>query len=262
MSRVYTTRTDGDDSYICYSKDGNYFEIPSVTDETEIQDKLNSTLLSSVISFYELQQCRDDVYVNQGIVRQDYTLETEAGALVLEELKREFPNYVNYDRSEYNFVGKYDGYREPYQNSSISFYDFGVSPSEALQLSFNTSYLLSNLKHWYGLKFDLVSREVLLKVVINEYDGDTPVLPKEDAVYKRFYALTHAQDGTVSDWVDAYVYSTPKRIRERCADNGLSYPLPPTTHTECDVVWCWGIVFNKETLEYGAVKAYARYNLT
>jgi len=262
MSRVYTTRTDGDDSYICYSKDGNYFEIPSVTDETEIQDKLNSTLLSSVISFYELQQCRDDVYVNQGIVRQDYTLETEAGALVLEELKREFPNYVNYDRSEYNFVGKYDGYREPYQNSSISFYDFGATPSEALQLSFNTSYLLSNLKHWYGLKFDLVSREVLLKVVINEYDGDTPVLPKEDAVYKRFYALTHAQDGTVSDWVDTYVYSTPKRIREFCADNGLSYPLPPTTHTECDVVWCWGIVFNKETLEYGAVKAYARYNLT
>ena len=260
MSRVYTTRTDGDDSYICYRKDNRYFEIPLVTDEEEIQDKLDSALVLSVLSNYKLQQCHDDVYVNQDVVRQDYTLETEEGALILEELKQEFPNYANYERSEYNVVGKYDGYREPYQNSSISFYDFGVLPSESLQLSFNTSYLASNLKHWYGLKFDLVSKEVLLKAVIIDYDGNKPALPKEDIRYKTFYAITHAQDGTVADWIDAYVFATPRRIKDFCAAQGLDYPLFGNTHTECDVVWCWGFVFHKDTLEYGAVKAYARYN--
>jgi len=183
MSRVYTTRTDGDDSYICYSKDNRYFEIPSVTDEGEVQDKLDSVLVSAVLSNYKLQQCHDDVYVNKDVVRQDYTLETEEGALILEELKQEFPSYVNYERSKFNFVGKYDGYREPYQNSSISFYDFGVFPSESLLLNFNTSYLASNLKHWYGLKFDLVSKEVLLKAVIIDYDGSKPALPKEDRAW-------------------------------------------------------------------------------
>ena len=73
---------------------------------------------------------------------------------------------------------------------------------------------------------------------------------------------SHNQDGTESEWVDFYAYATPKLIREFCAEKGLSYPLPPTTHTDCDVVWCWGFVFNKNTLEYGPVKAYARYNIT
>ena len=260
MSRVYTTRVGGDDSYICYSKNGKYFEIPLITDESEVQDKLDSALVSSMLTIYELRQCRDDVYVNQDIVRQDYTVQTEEGSLVLQELQEEFPNYVNYERSEFNFVGKYDGYREPYENSSISFYDFGVMPSEALQLAFNTSYLASNLKHWYGLKFDLVSKEVLLKAVIIDYDGIKPTLPKEDAAYRTFYALTHAQDGSVADWVDAYVFATPRRIKDFCAAQGLGYPLGENTHTDCDVVWIWGFVFNKDTLEYGPVKAYARYN--
>ena len=103
MSRVYTTRTDGDDGYICYLKDGRYFEIPAITDEDEIQDNLDSVLVSAVLSNYDLQQCHDDVYVNQDVVRQDYTLGTEEGALILEELKQEFPSYVNYERSEFNF---------------------------------------------------------------------------------------------------------------------------------------------------------------
>ena len=169
-----------------------------------------------------------------------------------------FPNYANFDRTNANLVGKYDGYREPYQNASISWYDVGLMPSEELQLSFNTNYLNSNMLSWYGLKFDLVTKNVFLKVVVKDYTGQKPDLPVGD----NFYAMTHSEDGTLSNLVDVYVYATPKRIREFCADKGLTYPLSENTHKECDVVWCWGFVFNKNTLEYGPVKAYARYNIT
>lgn len=259
MTRRYTKRSDGSDSYLCYLKNGTYIEIPDTADEADIQDRLDSVLVGATLNLDTVAACRDDVYVAQEVVRTDYTIGTPEGAKILKELREEFPDYANYDRIPHNFVGKYSGYREPYSNSSISWYDFGVKPSEALQLAFSASYLNSNLHHWYGLKFDLVTREVLFKAVVAEYIGSAPVLPKADPMYPTYYALTHAEDGTVSEWVDAYVYATPRRIKDFCAAHGLDYPLFETTHRECDLVWCWGFVFNKNTLDYGPVKAYARY---
>ena len=258
MIRSYEIRTDGSDNYATITRDGVYIEVPRNGDETIVQDKIDHAIMSAALQNFKESQVRDDVYVNGSIVRQDHSVGSAEGLKVLDELQAAFPDYRIFDRSQYNVIGKYDGYREPYANPSISWYDFGVRPSESLLLVFNTSYPISNLKDWYGLKFDLVTSEVLLKVVIKEYNEDHPPLPTGET----FYAVTHAQDGSSSDWIDAYVYATPKRIRGFCADKGLSYPLPPSTHTECDVVWCWGFVFNKQTMEYGAVKAYARYNLT
>lgn len=257
MIREYTLRTDDTVNWATITREGVYIEVPHGDDESIVQDKIDNALMSAALENVIESQVRDDVYVSGEIVRQDYSIGTAEGAAILGELQTEFPDYAVFDRNDLNIIGKYDGYREPYQNPSISWYDFDVRPSEALQLSFGTSYPQSNLKEWYGLKFDLTTREVLLKIVITDFEGDTPDLPTGDT----FYAVTHSQDGTSSEWVDAYVQATPKRIREFCTDNGLSYPLPPSTHTECDVVWCWGFVFNKQTMEYGAVKAYARYNV-
>ena len=257
MNREYTTRSDESGSYAVYSKNDTTIEIPIAVHGHRIQDELDNALMTLALREFKYSQVRDDVYVNKELVRQDHSLGTSEGAAILEELEEAFPNYVAFARSELNIVGKYEGYREPYQNTSISFYDFGNYPSEALQLRFNTSYLNNNLKQWYGLKFDLVTGKVMLKVVVDNYDEPKPPLP----VGEVFYAITHQQDGVSSEWIDAYVYATPRRIREFCESKGLAYPLPPTTHLECDVVWCWGFVFNKDTLEYGPVKAYARYNL-
>ena len=256
MSREYTVRTEGAHSWACYNKNDITIEIPMAVHGDNIQNHLDHTLMTEALKNFKESQVRDDVYVNTSIVRQDYSLGTPAGATILAELEAAFPDYADFSRSNLNIIGKYDGYREPYQNASISWYDFGNYPSEALQLHFSTSYLNSTLRHWYGLKFDLVTKEVMLKVVLSTYEDPKPSLPVGDT----FYAVTHSRDGTLNKWVDAYVFATPKRIREFCADNSLTYPLPPTTHTDCDVVWCWGFVFNKDTLAYGPVKAYARYN--
>lgn len=255
MIRDYELKTDGFER-ACLTRGEFTIEVPHSGNEAEVQNYLDRELTNIALNNFKRCQVRDDVYMNQTLVRQDYTLGTPEGAEILAELKEAFPNYANYERSNLNIVGKYDGYREPYQNPSISWYDFEKLPTESLQLAFSTSYATDNLKEWYGLKFDLVTKDVLLKVVVSEYEGDTPDLPFGES----FYAITHSQDGSSSEWIDAYVFATPRSIRHFCENKGLEYPLPPTTHTDCDVVWCWGFVFNKDTLEYGAVKGYARYN--
>lgn len=261
IHRPYTLKKDEDFPELnlaVLNKEGLYMEVPIKADESEeeLQEQIDMTILSVALeSFYE-SQIRDDMYCNTSIARQDYSLLTPEGQVILAELKKEFPDYDDYERSSFNIVGKYDGYREPYTNPSISFYNFDTMISEAMLLNFGTSYPTENLKNWYGLKFDLVTKEVLLKVVIKEYDGNKPDLPEGQA----FYAITHKEDGTTGDLIDAYVYATPQRIRKFCEAKGLTYPLPPTEHKDCDVVWCWGFVFDKNTLEYGPVKGYARYN--
>ena len=256
MNRSYELRTDDIIDWATFTKDDVYFEVPHSDDESNVQERIDRVLLNNALTKVDNSQFIDDVYSGGSVVRQDHTIGTSQGAAILAELQEAFPDYADFARDTANIVGKYDGYREPYQNASISWYDFGVMPSEQLQLSFNTSYPNSNMINWYGMKFDLVTKDVLLKVVIKDYDGAKPELPVGDC----FYAITHHEDGATSDWVDTYVYATPKRIREFCADKGLAYPLPENAHKECDVVWCWGFVFNKDTLEYGAVKGYARYN--
>lgn len=200
-------------------------------------------------------ELRDDVYVDGSIVRQDYTVGANESRAILEELREKFPTYGPFGVSRNNLVGRYDGYREPYTNPSISWYGLNTFPSEALQLSFATSYPKSNLKNWYGLKFDLVTEAVQLKVVIREYDGDKPALPVADC----FYAVTHFQDGTSSDWIDVYCKASVTTITNFCRDNDLQYPLAQTTHIDADEIIFWGFVFNKNTLEYSVAKGYARY---
>lgn len=256
MIRQFETRTDGDDDYAFYSNDEVYIEVPLTSDE-ETSDKIDEAILFNALGKIVNGSIRDDVYVNGEVVRQDYSLDSPESVAIVDELKLEFSEYVNWERSQENLVGRYTGYREPYVNPSISFYDYGVQPSEALQLAFNTSYLSSNLRSWYGLKFDLTTKKVVFKAVVHDIDTATPELPNGP----RFYAVTHNQDGEDEVWIDAYVHATPKRIRLFCEAKGLQYPLLPTTHLECDVVFCWGFVFNKDTLAYGPVKGYARHSL-
>jgi hypothetical protein len=249
---------ESDTEFACVAKEDLYIEVPiGNKTEAEVQLAIDDALLQTALSKFKPAQCRDDVYCDKQIVRQDYSTGTTEAQLMAEELQASFPDYQDWLRWEFNMIGRYTPYREPYANGGLSFYNFGQVPSEKLLLEFGTSYPTTNLMDWYGLKFDSETKEIMLKVVFKLYDGETLDLPYNDG---NFYAATHSQDGTTSDWVDYYAYATPKLIREFCADKGLSYPLPPTTHTDCDVVWCWGFVFNKDTLEYGPVKAYARYN--
>jgi hypothetical protein len=199
---------------------------------------------------------RDDIYVDKQIVRQDYPMKSSEGEVLCSKVKSAYPDH-SLPFSRYNIIGAYDGYREPYENSSISFYDMFSKPPFSLIEKYGVSQTTTNLKAWYGLKFDLTKDEVLFKCVVRNVDGDKPELPKG---IDQFFATTHSPDKSMSDWVDYYVAGAdPEKIKAFCEAKGLKYPFPDDlSQRDVENIVCFGFVFNKATLEYGVVKGYAK----
>lgn len=200
---------------------------------------------------------RDDIYVDKVLVRKDYPMKSSEGEVLCSQVKSAYPDY-SLPFSRFNIIGAYEGYREPYENSSVSFYDMFSKPSSSLREKYGVSEDGRNLMPWYGLKFDLTKDEVMFKCVVkkNSYFG-RPELPRG---IDQFFATTHRPDKSMSDWVDYYVSGAePKKIKAFCEAKGLKYPFPDSL-SDMDVAYivCWGFVFNKTTLEYGAVKGYAK----
>ena len=52
----------------------------------------------------------DEVWMNQKVVRRDYSTTLPIGKEILSELLSVFPNAIHDD---INLIGKYDGYRKP-----------------------------------------------------------------------------------------------------------------------------------------------------
>ena len=259
MSIDYQIRTDGNERYATFSEPNVYFEVPieDGASEAEIQESLDRCKLGLTLGQIQVTQCRDDVYCSGALVRQDYTVATTEGAAIVAKLQERFPDHHPWLRNPLNVVGEYGAYREPYQNSSISWYDFATKPSSALLTSYSTSYNAALLKDWYGLKFDLTTNEVMLKVVLSEVDFDHPEMPALP-----FFAVTHRSDGTSESLVDAYVYATPEKVSAFCEYKGLNYPFPEGYDFKGNAPWIWGFVFNKDTQVYGSVKGYQRSYVT
>ena len=259
LKREYKLRIEGGQEYIHYSREGLIINIPIKQNmsEEDIQDRIDETILVRYADRYSKSGFMYDVYCDKVLVRQDYPTESPNNKALIDRLMQDefFKTFFNQESDSLGSAGEYSNYREPYSNKGISVYKCN-KPSESLQLQFGASYLDSNLKPWYGLKFDLTTKEVTLKVVFSEYDGDLPELPKG----VRFFSRFHNQDGTARNEIDVFVYATPYRIWDFCNAKGLSYPLPEDEHLKSEVIELWGFVFNKDTLEYGPVKAYSAYH--
>jgi len=203
---------------------------------------------------------RDDVYVDKRIVRQDYPMQSSEGKVLCSEVKSAYPDYTKLPFGSSNLVGAYDGYRAPYENSSVSFYNMLTKPPLSLRERYGVSESEVNLQPWYGLKFDLTKDEVMFKCVIKTIDCRKPELPKG---IDTFFATTHSIDESMSDWVDYYVSGVePERIKAFCIAKGLKYPMPEDMSAiDVSNIWAWGFVFDKNTLEYGAVKGYVRVRI-
>jgi len=264
--RDYEVKVDGDESYATYKTPDVYLEVLQTDDtsEQQIQDHIDKVLIENVAETkLNGGLARDDVYVGGEVVRQDHSLGTPEGQAILDELKNEFPDLdiVDFESDKYNCFGKFDGYREPYKNASISFYDPNAELTDSINSHFN---LPSSVPHFafYGLKFDLVTKDIGIKLVFDKYEDTLPELPVSiSPILPTYYSVNYSKEGLLGDWVSVFIPATPKRILDFCDLHGIKYPLPPTTHTECDLVITWGFVFNRHNLEYGPLKGYARYNL-
>lgn len=270
---TYSMPTGGVDRLCKGTVEGIYFETPAVfredgtIDEAATHADVEFKMLWHVVHARRAAQLKDTdaalrglhdiVYVDNAVVREDHTLAYEEARPIVDQLKAAFPTGYDFESHISNVVGSYDGYREPYENPSISFYEF-TAPSEELLASYQVDTgIYQHILDWYGLKFDLVNKSVILKVVCSRMDVPSPVMPQNCYL---FYATTHHEDGTMDRNVDAYVWTTWRFMKAYCDEHGLPYPVQDEAVAEKIVQW--GIVYDADTLELKVVKGYYEYGET
>jgi len=242
------------DPYKTFMYDGILFEMPFDRTPEEVIEShwvMNQMMASAQLSSTTV----DDVYMNGTMKRQDFAIGTPEGIALVAELQQTWPDY-EFNAYPINMVGRYDAHRPPYQNTSISWYNF-EEPSAEVLAGYGLTSESYSYRPWYGLKFDLTTNDILLKVVIEESsipEEQRPVLPDND----KFFARIYNQDGSVDPMVDCYVYASPYTIKAYCEQVGITYPLPDDD--EPSNCWIWGIVYNIETLEVTHVKSYIRHS--
>ena len=240
--------------YRTFIRDEVYFEVPAHKDPNEAyEDYYVKKQIALATSLHENMQ--DDIYVNKQIKRSDYSISKEEAQPLLNILQSNWPS-INFTKNSLNLVGSYEGYRPPYTGSSISWYNF-EKPSVELLADYGLLANSYDYKPWYGLKFDLTTKEVLLKAVVEDQSigqDERPVLPPS----AKFFARIYYKDGTVDPMIDCYVYASPATMRDYCDSVGITYPLPDDNQEfNC---WIWGIVYNSQTLEVTHVKSYIRHS--
>lgn len=264
----YTLPANRDEWFIKGTVQHIYFEVPGVFNDDGSPklpdiDKLARQSAINILIQHRTQQyftnpedaikgLQDEVYVGQKLVRTDATLWYDQTVEPLRLLWENWPTGYDFESSKSNVVGLYDGYREPYTNQSISWYEFKLPSPELRQQYGAAGYLDHDVLNWYGLKFDLVTKDVLFKIVLRDVDTVKPPLPEGF----KFYARIHDKDGTVDPLIDCYVSTISDEMRAYCAEHNVEFPVPDDI---ADRVILWGIVYDERTLEIKYVKGYFEY---
>lgn len=202
----------------------------------------------------DMSEIHDVVYMDGAVGREDYTVHMAPAQEMIAELEARWPEY-NYRQNATNVIGRFDPYREPYVNSSISWYNMEM-PSDVLG-EFNVPADGYSFFPWYGLKFDLVTGSVLLKLVVDDGsigEADRPELPSGF----KFFAVLADSTGSIDPMVDCYTFASPYAMKQYCETVGAAYPFPDEQSEQA--CWIWGIVYNSQTQEVAHVKGYARYD--
>ena len=251
-------------------------EVYVFEDETINNDKANKLQARAAFDNYitnlqitkPLENITDKVWMNGSLARTDYSITSTDGQRIKGILDTNFPG-TNYARDNRNLVSEFTPNREPYQNNSVSWYDMQAIP-DSLKTQYGVNY--TEYTDWYGMKFDLTTNKILLKVVI---ELDDPVAQEliekarpnfptqEREVWNKtlqinYIALIHEPDGTVTNQVDFFLNCSDVRIKEFCDANSLTFPYDYSDKSLRDRIWTWGIVFNRTTGAPIHVKAYER----
>lgn len=204
---------------------------------------------------------RDGVYMDGEVKRTDYSCDRPEALTEINRLVEAFPEYTveQLTASAQNVIGQYGAYRPPYNDNSISFYDFTTPTAETLAAyGCDADTYGDDLLHWHGIKHDLTNLTKTAKFVFSQnygsYLSNLPdPLPRSRAV---FFAKIHNADGTVEPWVDVYIVSTINYMREWCEEHSLTFPLPEDVTQQ---PWCFSVVYNDTTGDMANVKAYIRH---
>ena len=186
----------------------------------------------------------DQVWMNGEIVRRDYSTTLPKGKEILSELLSVFPNVV-YD--DINLIGKYDGYRKPYKEPSISLYRYNKRPPLE---EYGIEGVGLNRPLHYGLKYGLDSKEIILKILVKYLETGIK-LPEYSKIW--CYSRTYSKELEYNQ-SDIFIQTNNHyEVKRWCEDLGMQYP-----HSISLQPWCYGIVFNRDTDKVLSIKGYIR----
>ena len=235
-----------------YDPDPQPFPEPIQTEIKTFVDTMNEILSTNPTMF----SIHDQVYVNGIMVREDISVCLPEAADTLSLLKENFPNStVNFESIATNFIGTYDGYRPPYTNESISWYEMQAPSAELLAEYSVPENMYPDIYCWYGLKHNIVTKEIMLKLVFKGTSLDQSLLPELPNIENAFFARLHRIDGTIEPYIDCYCPATESEIVDYCARHNIPYT---TLENKPGYTWTYGITFNYDTKEIITVKAYKR----
>ena len=251
--------------------DSDYTESFLAESKNDVEDAYLQSIMNKVLgTFTETQKTntsfRDDTYMDGSLARQDYTVGTTQGQAIVAKLEADWADEVpDYSAHATNLVAEFTPNRLPYTNDSITWYNF-EEPSSSLKTTFSLDYNAYN--NWYGLKFDKVTKEVMIKVVLDNDEfvaqygepnlGSVSLphwLAKKNG---RFFARLHKKDGTYDDHYDIYIHAPVGLFKEWADENSLTFPYDTTSIDLKDNILCWGITVKESTNEIKHLKAYAR----
>lgn len=205
----------------------------------------------------------DSLWMGGSKIRTDYNIASTEGQRIKGILDSRFSGRA-YDGTSLNLVSEFTPNRPPYVNNSISWYDM-----QAMSDSLKTSYSCSYTKYmdWYGMKFDLTTDNILLKVVVSAEDSlaksmtanaNIPKFKNRIGEDHSYFAFIHDSSGNIDVNADYYICCSDIHIKEFCDANSLTFPYDYSDKSLRDKIWTWGVVFNRTTGEPTHVKAYER----
>ena len=268
----YTLITEDGLTRICATDpDVGYCEVQAGDAETDAQyqqvlreyfeDKKAEAIYLENLEPDFTRNFRDEIYMDGEIKRTDYSCDRSEALTEINRLVAAFPEYTveQLTASAQNVIGQYGAYRPPYNDNSISFYDFTTPSAETLAAyGCDADTYGDDLLHWHGIKHDLTNLTKTAKFVFTQNHGtylaNAPSsLPPNRSV---FFARIHNADGSIEPWVDVYIISTINYMREWCEEHSLTFPLPEDVTQQ---PWCFSVVYNDTTGDMANVKAYIRH---
>lgn len=222
-----------------------FFNIPHVDEQAGVYNNSEANLFK-VNKFQS-----EEVYAGGKLRRIGKSVLLAETEDIQKALVDRFPEYEHYIKKQtMNHISVADGYRSPYTDGHISLYVF-----ETIQDEFIEKYGIDTnviFKPWFGLKFDMKTREVMVKIPFDDSNHHyaKPDLPEG----AKYYGKIYREDGSLHNEFDCYIHRTSPSVLQFCEKNKIE--MPTYDNDLLKKISMWGFVYDKDSLQIKMVKGY------
>jgi hypothetical protein len=213
--------------------------------------------------FLENNWIRDEVTIGDQMYRKDYPIRTPEGIALYNQLIETFPEEENngeINTSALESIGlNAGGLREPYSNDTISWYGYGVIPQHIREeyniLEDENSQQSDGVRTWYGKKYDLVTKEVMIKAAVKN-DGSFPVPPKMLGAAVTFLGKLYTRDGLDKNIDYYFVNPSYAELNYFCGKYDLRHNVTAEEYNADLSKFCFSVIYNMDELVPKDLKVY------